>query len=241
MYLYYELCEKIWGGSPATEQMETGVETEEVNQQVDMGERGSDCDDTGENSEPTQLSDTSSQFNSRELSTSGDQSSQRSSRESSVSENQSGSSSLKRREKLDETLATYKHKRMKKRMSADAQMLQLAEKELELKQQMAERLETMSRDHNETMMVVTDNLKALSNTMSSAFSLLHQSLMQRSSASLPPYYNQYPYAPPPSPTLPGSSAPAHYHHSPSMAAPAAGTRSQSSDYEYSQVLFDSDS
>ena len=27
VYLYYELCAKIWGGSPATEQIGTGVET----------------------------------------------------------------------------------------------------------------------------------------------------------------------------------------------------------------------
>ena len=28
--IYYELCEKIWGGSPATEQIEGGVETVEL-------------------------------------------------------------------------------------------------------------------------------------------------------------------------------------------------------------------
>ena len=27
IYLYYDLCEKVWGGSPATEQMETGLES----------------------------------------------------------------------------------------------------------------------------------------------------------------------------------------------------------------------
>lgn len=29
--LYYELCEKIWGGSPATQQLETGIETSDMN------------------------------------------------------------------------------------------------------------------------------------------------------------------------------------------------------------------
>lgn len=38
-----------------------GVKTEAVNQQAGVGERGSDCEDTEENSELTQLSDTSSQ------------------------------------------------------------------------------------------------------------------------------------------------------------------------------------
>ena len=39
MYLYYEMCEKLWGGSPATEQIEMGIETEEVNQQVDTNQQ----------------------------------------------------------------------------------------------------------------------------------------------------------------------------------------------------------
>ena len=60
---------------------------------------------------------------------------------------------------------------MKKRVSGDVQLLQLAEKELELKQQMAERLEEMmSKDHREMVIMLTNNLKPLSDTMSSAIS-----------------------------------------------------------------------
>ena len=35
IYCYFELCEKIWGGSPATDQIDTGVETVELNEQPD--------------------------------------------------------------------------------------------------------------------------------------------------------------------------------------------------------------
>ena len=95
------------GGSPATEQIEMGLETAEVNQQMAMSER--EPDETEENSELMQLSDTTSHCNSKELSTPGDQSN---SRQTSTScEDQSSSFSRKRREKLDETLATYKHKK----------------------------------------------------------------------------------------------------------------------------------
>ena len=65
-------------------------------------------------------------------------------------------------------------------MPAGAQMLQVA-KELQLKQRMAEKVDAMSKDHKEAMMVVTDNLKAWSETMSSAVSLLHQTLIQQRS------------------------------------------------------------
>ena len=220
-----------------------GVETEEVNQQMVVSEKEPDHDETEDNSELTQLSNTTSHYDSRESSTSGDQSSQSYSGELPTSScgDQSNSSSHKRREKLDETLATYKHKKVKKRMPANVQMLQLAEKELELKQQMAERVDAMSKDHKESMVVVTDNLKAC-DTKSSAISLLHQLLMQqRSSPSMPPYHNMYTnmYVPPPSPTLPGSPAPTCYHHSPSMPTPAADTRSSNYD-EYTQEFLDKD-
>ena len=76
---------------------------------------------------------------------------------------------------LDDTLSTYKHKRVKKRVPGNVQLLQLAEKELEMKQQMVERLDSISKDHKETITVLTQNLKAVSDTMSSAVALLQQS------------------------------------------------------------------
>ena len=35
IYCYFKLCEKIWGGGPATDQIDTGVETAELNEQPD--------------------------------------------------------------------------------------------------------------------------------------------------------------------------------------------------------------
>ena len=69
VYLYYELCEKIWGGSPATEKIKTGVETEDVNEQLVTGEGESERDDMEEDQELTLLSNTSSQPNNRESTT----------------------------------------------------------------------------------------------------------------------------------------------------------------------------
>ena len=61
VYLHYDLCEQIWGGSPATEQMETGLKSvdltastpdpnntslgsKEVDENVDEeSEQSSDC------------------------------------------------------------------------------------------------------------------------------------------------------------------------------------------------------
>ena len=40
MYLYYGMSEKLWEGSSATKQIEMGIKTQEVNQQVDTNQQG---------------------------------------------------------------------------------------------------------------------------------------------------------------------------------------------------------
>ena len=85
----------------------------------------------------------------------------------------------KQREQLNSTLSTYKQQKMKKKMGADTQMIQFAERELEIKEKMMERLESMSQDHRDTMNLLTTNLKMLSDTVTNAFSMLQQSLQQR--------------------------------------------------------------
>ena len=68
---------------------------------------------------------------------------------------------------------------MKKKMDADTRMIQLAERELEIEEKMMEWLESMSKDHRDTMSLLTTNLKMLSDTVTNAFSTLQQSLQQR--------------------------------------------------------------
>lgn len=225
MYLYYELCEKLWGGSPATQQIETGIETEEVNQQVDANQQV----DVNEQVDISEREDCSDGDSEEQTEPSGGSGSSQCCSQGSTSED---SIQRKRRQALDETLSTYRHKRLKKRVHGDLQLLHLAEKELELKQQMAERLDSISKDHKETMTVLTQNLKAVSDTMSSAVALLQQSLMQRPSPSMPLYYNQYGYPPPPSPNLPGSS---RHHTPPAPTTPRGSSQDYLADYdEYSQ-------
>ena len=150
-------------------------------------------------------------------------------------DDESNSSGRKRR--FDSTLGSYKTKKMKQKVPTDAQMLHIAEKELEMKERMMDRLETMSKDHREMMSALTNNLKGLSETMTGAFTLLQQSLMQSSHASsqAPPYYSPYPYAPPPpSPTLPVSRPMYHQPHHISATPSPQATSSE----RYSPELFE---
>ena len=81
------------------------------------------------------------------------------------------------REQLNSTLSMQQ--KMKNKMGADTQMIQFAERKLEIKEKMMERLESMSKDHRDTMNLLATNLKMLSDMVINAFSTLQQSLLQR--------------------------------------------------------------
>ena len=130
----------------------------------------------------------------------------------------------KRREQLSETLNSYKQQKLKKKLPADSQLVYFAEKELEVKQSMMDKLDKMSSDHKETMNVLTTNLKTLGDTISNAFSLLQQSLqphpsgptfrpqqalqtISNSGAFMPTAYEHPYYGPPDHHMFPQSSPP----------------------------------
>ena len=234
VYLYYELCAKIWGGNPSTTQMNDGVETEDINNSQDL-----ETDEVIDQSTATVSPAASSQASNSE--TSGDCDSH-SSCEPPETSSESDESHLlwrKRREKFDTMLASHKQKKMKQKVSADSQILCFAEKELQLKERMMDRLDMMSKDHRDTMSALTNNLKSLSDTMTSAFTLLQQSLVHPNQP--PQYYSPYvnPYAPPPPSPLSGSSGMYHQSFHGSTMPPLPPVSSQSSVY-YSQVFNNTD-
>lgn len=117
----------------------------------------------------------------------------------------------KRREQFCSTLSTYKQKKLKKKVCANSQMLQFAEKELELKERMMKQLEANSRDQAMAMSTLTSNLKAVSETMMGAMSILQQ-LMQAPQSTGFSGYGQYMQ---PSPYMPNTPRPPpHYTVSP---------------------------
>ena len=71
----------------------------------------------------------------------------------------------KRREQFNENLAGYKQKKLKKKVSADSQMVLFAEKEIQLKERMLQQLETITQEQTKTMSMITTQLSELTNTM----------------------------------------------------------------------------
>ena len=114
MLLYFEWCERIWGGSPATDQLSSGVET------VDLDESQASQQETQSSLDPslTTTEDTNTEIDSTSL----DQAS-------------GGESSLQsrvqqRRAFLDDKLSNYKQEKLKRKLPVDSQ---LAKEDIEVK------------------------------------------------------------------------------------------------------------
>ena len=116
MLLYFEWCEQIWGGSPATEHFSSGVET------VDLDESQASKQETQSSSLDSSLTATETEgvhtidTTFLDHASGGDPSSQ--------------SRVQQRRAFLDEKLSNYKQEKFKRKLPVDSQ---LAKEEIEVK------------------------------------------------------------------------------------------------------------
>jgi hypothetical protein len=121
--LYYELCEKIWGGSPATEEIQNGLESTDVV--------------TDEKQHEDQIPPTESRQGTptdTDILTGEPDVSNRSPNDPDDSSSRKSDDTVrKRREFLDKKLGTYKHEHMKRKLPVESQLLSCAQEELALK------------------------------------------------------------------------------------------------------------
>ena len=127
--LYYELCEKIWGGSPATEQLETGIESSNFEELDGPGPSSIKSGMSG-NSEADResLAPESSVESTEEKSSSGQETVQQ------------------RREYLDAKLKSYKTEKMKRKLPVDTQLLACAREELSIKKRLVEQMDSFEKN-----------------------------------------------------------------------------------------------
>ena len=161
--IYFELCEKIWGGCPATTQIPEGIESTEL------------------------LENSASSFNEETQTDADDISSQEqvnTSLESITNTNEVSSvidsSTLKRRrEQLDITLRTHRQAKMKKKLPQDAQLIGIATEELELKKKMLQQMEKMDEQHSSEMSNLASSLDKISNSIAVLSSLMGSVIPQQ--------------------------------------------------------------
>lgn len=145
--LYFEVCQEIWGGSPATTTIAGGVET-------------SESDGLCENSETSSIEGDSSHLDIENV-----QSPETPRTTTTVKE---------RRDLLDNRLRGYKSEKLKRKLTAENQLLAISQEELHIKKQILERMEGTDKVYANNMEKLTNNMEKLTESISDAFSFLRQ-------------------------------------------------------------------
>ena len=132
--LYYEWCEKIWGGLPATEVIGSGFEITEIVK----AELQNEEDNTTNESTPTSsnIEDADETYQNDVSANDTDEASPR-----------NCETIKKKRELLDNKLSTYKYERMKRKLPVDTQLLSCAQEELALKRKLVEQMDSFEKQY----------------------------------------------------------------------------------------------
>ncbi|XP_030611184.1 uncharacterized protein LOC115798476 [Archocentrus centrarchus] len=149
--LVFELCEQIWGGSPATSTLEVGLET------ADLEDSGAD-------------STASSSRSSTPLPAM-----------SYAPMDDPGASPVQldvsqaRRAELEAKLSNHRKDRLKRKMHSDPAVLE----ELQLKRRMIDLLEESERRNSERLDKISENICNITSTIRDGFTLLGQLMTQQ--------------------------------------------------------------
>ena len=167
VFLYMELCEQIWSGSPATDKINTGIETTDLSQESST----SQADET----------DSPASLESRytpEPEASDDN-------EATPGCSHTGPNINERRNLLDAQLRGHKKERLKRKLPAELQMVTIAQEEFNFKKQFMDRMEHMDKEHSSHMNRLIANLEKLTGSIADGFAMLRQTMLQ--SSAVPQY------------------------------------------------------
>ena len=148
--LFFELCEQIWGGSPATATIPCGIESGEI--QAEEQESPQDSDTASVSLSPDTGDAIGGDPNSPEFE-GGEESSDLSDRPSTFTTSSSlkGNSTKERRELLNSKLSNYKQEKLKRKIPVDSQLLRIAQEDSKMKKQMLEQMEGMDKEYCNSM------------------------------------------------------------------------------------------
>lgn len=219
--LYLELCDQIWGGSPATTIMPSGIETTEIDEGTNS--HSSDQPDQSRNSPSSTSVSTFDPDSPDGLDQSMDEGSTLPAKV--VKE---------RRDLLSSKLAGYKKEKLKRKLPKDSLLLNCAQEELKIKKQLLERMESTDREYSNNMSKLTSNIEKLTNSISDGFALLRQVMIQPSHAG-PAHYL---------PQTQASSYPTYSHVNPTQMPAALSNMmpdlQNTGQFSYTQSLFSDD-
>ena len=148
--LFFELCEHIWGGSPATKTIINGMESVDLTREIhDYSTEPSESRESDNDSSP----------------------------EDSVAQ-PAASVIDKRRSFLDSKLKGYKQEKLKRKLSVESQLLHIAQDEIQIKKKLIEKIESMDKMHAIHMKKLQVNMQQLTGSIADGFSMLRQIMNQ---------------------------------------------------------------
>ena len=164
VFIYYELCEKIWGGSPATDQIDGGLETTDIADSITSHQSDTSAEHAceGEQDDPVEVSPSGS-----EGSVCGD----------GDHPERTQATTSQRREFLDSALKDYKQVKMKRKLPVDAQLIGTAQEELAMKKKLFDQMDRMEKQHQDTISQLSSSMANISNSISDGFSILKTLLL----------------------------------------------------------------
>ncbi|XP_061574466.1 uncharacterized protein LOC133453999 [Cololabis saira] len=163
--LYFELCEQVWGGSPATTTLSSGVES-------------TDLDESFTPSTSSGLSSLSAQDVGSETEAERGESVAPRERDESVAPRERDESVAprvkERRDLLHAKLKGHRHERLKRRLPAEVQSQNAVEEDQSIKRRLVEILETSEKQASENFNRLTDTLDRLTASIGDGFALLQR-------------------------------------------------------------------
>ena len=224
---YFDLCNKIWGGSPATVQITSGLESTDLSPTPtdDGGEPSAVVPDVA-GMTPEGPHDTEGDIFREEEETDPPMSQQPPDMDGAVQRpsNEDHDSSNQRRSLLNQQLAKYRHQKLKRKLLVDSQLLECAHEDLAVEQQMVEEMTKMDRVVIDNMAQLSQNVSQMALTVADAFASIRVMLLPQAQGPNSFYPSGMPFGAGPAP-FPGPMHPPIHplvYHCPHLSTSTSG-------------------
>ena len=175
VFMFYDLCENLWGGSPAVTNLENGIDT--------SGNSEQPCEDSEYDQQSGSKGNCSSSISS---------SSSHPDEPNEGEENQNTNDD--RRKKITEFLNKRKDLKLATKTRSDKRKVNCVEEEIQLKKQLIERMDKNDREFQENFEKVNKTMETIGQSIQQSVGLLAKILRSRAQPNFYPINNmlQYP-------------------------------------------------
>ena len=173
VWIHYELCESIWGGSPATASIETGIESTDIESpSINKVNESSDCDEVNARGSVQQSLTANDDCSSVSL-----ESESTTATHSESSHEVEVKSRSERRALINEKLKNHNQEKLKRKLPLDSQLVSIAQDEMKVKKQLLDKLDCIYQQYSNTMKSLSSNIEKLTNCITDVCSVFKTSMI----------------------------------------------------------------